>query len=339
MEPSVEPPQPNWGWWTILVTGWRLAATTFSAALLVFVAVCYWRRPDVCTVVTLFPPWCWVLIGGAVAGLAFSRVRWWPSVILAVGWLTFLVGFADEPSSFVRMWLPQPARSESLRVVTLNCAGVGSAARAVRAFDPDIVLVQESPSSGDLEALATDMFGSTTNLVRGVDASILARGRVQEVQVPRQSRGNFVHARVELRGQAVNVISLRLWPCPVQFNLWSPDCWRYYQWNREGRRRQLAQVADYIATLPDDVPLIVGGDFNCPPRDAVFRLLEPRLTDAYSVAGRGWGATIIALAGWQLIRIDQIWVSGQLQPLGVVARFAEGSDHSMVVADFAVESP
>ena len=52
-----------------------------------------------------------------------------------------------------------------------------------------------------------------------------------------------------------------------------------------------------------------GGDFNCPPRDAVFRLLEPRLTDAFAAAGRGWGATIIEFSGWPLIRIDQIWTS------------------------------
>ena len=59
-------------------------------------------------------------------------------------------------------------------------------------------------------------------------------------------------------------------------------------WNRETRRRQLAQIADYAKTLPADEPLILGGDFNCPPRDAVLKLLEPRLTDALPVAGCGW---------------------------------------------------
>jgi endonuclease/exonuclease/phosphatase (EEP) superfamily protein YafD len=173
-------------------------------------------------------------------------------------------------------------------------------------------------------------------LVRGVDASILARGHVTAVEVPPRFRGNFVHARVQLDGRTVNVISLRLFPCPVRFDFWSRDAWRYYRVNRENRRRQLEQIAEYIKTLPSDEPLIVGGDFNCPPRDAVLRLLEPRLTDAFAAAGRGWGATIIEFSGWPLIRIDQIWTSNQLRATCAFAAAAAPSDHHMTVADFSL---
>lgn len=338
MDTNDAPAGSNSGRLAVLATLLRSVAWTASAALLTFVAVCYWRRFDACTVITLFPPWCWVLIGVVIGWLAFSRRRWIPSAILAVAWLAFLVVFSDSPMSLARAWLPQPERGQNLRVVSLNCAGAGTAARAVRTFDPDIVLLQESPSADVLTALATEMFGSSANLVRGVDASILARGRVREVQVPRELMGNFVHARVELDGTTINVISLRLYPCPVRLDLWSRACWQNYVSNREIRRRQLAQVANYIATLREDEPLIVGGDFNCPPRDAVFRLLEPRLADSFPVAGRGWGATIIELCGWPLIRIDQIWTSRQLRPESVFARRAYSSDHHMVVADFSLDA-
>ena len=210
----------------------------------------------------------------------------------------------------------------------------GPAARDVRQFDPDVVLIQESPRADLLALFATDMYGSDANLVRGPDASILARGQVTAVAVPPDARANFVHARVALDGRTINVISLRLYPCPIRLDLWSPACWRYYQSNRETRRRQLSRIADYVKTLPTDEPLILGGDFNCPPRDAVLRLLQPLLTDAFPVAGRGWGATIIEIYGWPLIRIDQIWTSHELRATSAFAHRAYASDHHMVVADF-----
>lgn len=313
----------------------RWTAWLLSTALLLFVAACYWGRFDACTVVTLFPPWFWVLPGAFLAWLGSSRDRWLPSAVLLVGWTAFLAAFADTPSSLIRAALPQPERG-AIRVITLNCASEAAAAREVQSFAPDIVLFQESPSSDVLSKFATELFGSSVNLVRGPDASILARGKVTPVEVPTESRGSFVHARVLVDGRLINVLSLRLYPCPVRLDLWSPACWRSYQSNRATRRRQLARIAAYLATLPADEPLVVGGDFNCPPGDPVLRLLQPRLTDAFRTAGRGWGATIIEFCGWPLIRIDQIWTSAELHATNVFARRAAGSDHHMVVADFSV---
>lgn len=77
-----------------------------------------------------------------------------------------------------------------------------------------------------------------------------------------------------------------------------------------------------------------GHAFNCPPEDATLRLLKPWLTDAFTVAGRGWGATIIEIAHLPLIRIDQIWTNAELRAVNAYAERAYGSDHHMVVADF-----
>jgi len=119
-------------------------------------------------------------------------------------------------------------------------------------------------------------------------------------------------------------------------DLWSPRCWEAFRENRERRRRQLNKIAKYVATIPADRPLVFGGDFNCPPGDAVLRLLRPRLTDSFTVAGRGWGGTIIN--DWPAIRIDQIWTSRQLAAVAVVARKTRFSDHRMVVGDFLLVS-
>jgi vancomycin resistance protein VanJ len=307
-----------------------------SIAILMFVSLAYWRRYDEWAAVTLYPVWCWAALGLFLVFIGSSRWRWRKAVVLVALWAAFLFAFADAPWSLVRAFQATPARGE-LRVATLNCAGIGGALQKVVVHQPDIVLVQESPLAEELAAVARELFGDEAKVVRGPDASILARGDVTTVEVPAPYRENFVHARVTIDGRATNVISLRLYPCPVRIDVWSSDCWKSYEANRVTRRRQLERVANYVSTLPEDEPLIVGGDFNCPPGDAVLWLLEPRLTDAFTVAGRGWGATIIDIAGVSMIRIDQIWTSRQLTATKVFAAPALPSDHRMVVADFLVE--
>jgi endonuclease/exonuclease/phosphatase (EEP) superfamily protein YafD len=317
----------------------RAALWAASALLLVFVLLSFWERFDACTVVTLFPTWCWATAGLAIALLGWSRRHARLCGALVAAWLLFLVVFSDTPISLLRSALPEPTRGRTLRVVSLNCAGRSTAAEEVAALDPDVVLIQESPWQNDLTALARRMYGPGSHVLLGPDASILARGSITPVAVPPALRENFVHARVEVDGTTIDVISLRLYPCPIRLDIWSPDCWKSYQANRITRRRQLTKIADYVATLPADTRLVVGGDFNCPPRDAVLTLLEPRLTDAFTVAGRGWGATIIELFGWPMIRIDQVWTSPQLRAINVFAHESLFSDHSMVVADFVLDNP
>ena len=309
-----------------------------SALLLAFVSLCFWERFDACTVVTLFPTWCWAGAGMMLVLLGYSRRHWRMFGALAAAWLLFLVVFSDTPISLLRVVLPESRREATVRIVSLNCAGETAAVEEVAALDPDVVLIQESPRHSGLDALARQMYGLGNHAQLGLDASILARGEVTPVAVPPALRGNIVHARVDVDGTTLDVISLRLSSCPIRMDIWSRDCWKMYQANRATRRRQLSTIANYVATLPADARLVVGGDFNCPPRDAVLSLLKPRLTDAFTAAGRGWGATIIELFGWPMIRIDQIWTC-HLQATDVFALATQFSDHHMVVADFALDNP
>ncbi len=333
MNAEIESPEPADQRGSCLAAALRDGLFLVSGMLLAFVAVCYWQHFDACAFVTLFPPWIWTAGGLALVALARSAHRRWPSVLLMVLWLAFLIGASDTPLSLARACWWTPQRSGTIRVVSLNCAGNSAATRDIRDVDPDIVLVQESPSADALTALAAELYGSSANLVRGPDASILARGHVTAVPIPPRYSENFVHARVEVDGRVINVISLRLFPCPVNLDFWSADCWRYYRTNRQNRRRQLATIVDYAKTLPTNEALILGGDFNCPPRDAVLELLQPGLSDAFVTAGRGWGATIIELAGVPLIRIDQIWINSDFRAVIAFAQRADGSDHHMAIAD------
>jgi vancomycin resistance protein VanJ len=230
-------------------------------------------------------------------------------------------------------WQAARARGQALRVVSLNCAGGSAEAAAeVAAYRPDIVLLQESPGREEVARLGRRLWGSEAAVLAGLDASMLVHGRLEPVLLPPMLRAYFVEARARLAsGIETEVVSLRLTPALVRLDFWSPDCWREQAANRRGRREQLQAVARQLVALPTDAPVILGGDFNAPARDAIFRLLRPRLHDTFPEGGQGWGDTILNEIPLQ--RIDQVWVSDHFHAAAVVARRTRNSDHRMVVCD------
>lgn len=305
-------------------------AFALSAVLCAAVVVVYACRPDACAAATVFPIWVWTLAGLAFVAAARRQVgrRW--AACAALAWCAVLLIFADHPASVLRF--SGGANTRILRIVSLNCASSSQALREVAALNPDIVLVQESAGREPLLALALEMFGTDGHAVWGPDASILARGRLARLEMPGSVAGNAAHARLELKnGLAFEVVSLRLEPALVRVDLWSPDCWREQTANRRRRGAQLHAIAGALPASSSKTPLIFGGDFNAPPGDAVFRSLVPRLHDAFSDAGRGWGNTIINAAPF--LRIDQIWLSPQLKAVDVYSVATRHSDHRMVVCD------
>jgi endonuclease/exonuclease/phosphatase family metal-dependent hydrolase len=124
---------------------------------------------------------------------------------------------------------------------------------------------------------------------------------------------------------------------PFRLDLWSPACWQAYRANRKFQHAQMSGIAQQIAALPRDVPIVAGGDWNAPAGDAVFSTLQPRLYDTFSEAGRGWGNTITN--EFPVLRIDQIWASSQWRTSTVVARKTQHSDHRMVICDLQLAAP
>ena len=167
-----------------------------------------------------------------------------------------------------------------------------------------------------------------------LDASIVAHGVITKLPLPDTVVTNPVHARITLLdGNEFELVSLRLEPPLVRIDLWSPECWREQTANRQRRRTQLENIMSSVAAFSAETPLIVGGDFNAPPGDAVFQMLVPALHDAFGEKGRGWGNTIINAAPF--LRIDQVWLSPQFRAVDVYSRKTKNSDHRMVVCDVA----
>lgn len=160
-----------------------------SVLLWMFVSACYLFRPIECAAITVFPVWLWMIPGGLMVGVLWllrCKAR-----TLAVLWLVFLVAFAEEPRSLLRVLLPTP-RSDArgrMRIVSLNCAGgLLEAAREVVGFRLDIVLFQGSPSENEVRRLAHELFGDGGGWAHGPDGSIIARGRVNPYTMGREDR-------------------------------------------------------------------------------------------------------------------------------------------------------
>jgi endonuclease/exonuclease/phosphatase (EEP) superfamily protein YafD len=315
-------------------------AVALSAALCITLTIYYLFRPDLCAAVTVFPVWFWLFPGLLLLAVGYHRAhrRWFAAALCL--WLFYLTLLAEEPKSLIRSlgpvssdWEAARQRGEGMRVVSLNCAG-GSpeAALEIAAYNPDIVLLQESPPRKEVEEIGRRLFGEQAATLWGLDASIVARGSLEPRALPRALQSYCAQARLRLpNGFQTEVFSLRLQPVPFRADLWNPDCWRTMMRDRRQRRLQLQAVVHRIAATPAPVPVILGGDFNAPQGDAIFQSLRPRLRDAFSAAGRGWGNTITA--DYPVLRIDQIWVSDRFHPVSVVARRLQNSDHRLVICD------
>jgi vancomycin resistance protein VanJ len=316
-----------------------------SAILVLGLSLGYGGRFDAWAAITVFPAWAWLVPGLFLVAVGLRRRgnRW--SVLVIGSWLMFLLAYAEEPWSLFRLATSSgsssrasPGDVEVLRVVSLNCdVGNRGAAEEVAAYRPDVIMLQESPGSETVRRLASQIFGVEAGVVTGVDASLIVRGQVIPAELSAKQRATFVQARVRLRsGTEVEIINMRLVPALFRFDLWSPDCWRDQAENRRKRREQLREIARRIESVPETIPIIVGGDFNAPQGDAVFRLLRPRLHDTFAEGGRGWGNTIVN--DFPVLRIDQIWTSHTIRAAWVVARRSRHSDHRMVVCDLTIRS-
>jgi endonuclease/exonuclease/phosphatase (EEP) superfamily protein YafD len=114
-------------------------------------------------------------------------------------------------------------------------------------------------------------------------------------------------------------------------DLWTPTAWRASTANRQLRRAQL-EAALQRDSSQQNLPEILGGDFNAPVSDSVFQLLSG-FQDAHVEAGRGWGNT--AVNSLPIARPDRIWLR-QIDAVSVRAKATRYSDHRLVVADLVI---
>jgi len=304
------------------------------------VSFIFWIQPDTFAAVLVLPRWLWILPGVLLAFLGWTRERKRFALAALCLWFLYAIFFMQEWHNIFRFRRAtvQAAsqRGKMVRVISLNCsAGDENAAREVVNYHPDIVLYQETPLRPILQRLAPQVFGPDAEVLSGSDVSLIAHGTVTPITPGNAQSAPFGHARIELpSGVVVEVFTIRLHPYGIRADLWSPDCWREQRENRERQREQFKWLAREVEKVPVDVPVILGGDFNLPAGDKLFRLLPARIRDTFTIAGHGWGDTLVN--DFPFIRIDQIWCDAHFRPVSAVVQKTVNSDHRMVVCDLSL---
>jgi len=238
-------------------------ALSVSAACCVAIWACIWFQPDWLAAVTLVPAWFWLVPASVLTAFGISRKHKFRSLAVLIVWLTYTGFLVEEVESLVRTgnsptveWKAAYEQDRAFRVVSLNCsvANLNSAAE-VTSFEPDIVLLQESPSRDNLQRLTKEHFGDDGACLWGGDTSIVAAGTIQPVTVDPTS--HFVHATIELpSGVRVDVISVRLNPPVFRLDFWSGGFWNDHRDNRIKHRKQIADVMQRVQEIPESAHLI-----------------------------------------------------------------------------------
>jgi vancomycin resistance protein VanJ len=320
------------------VLGWLpklLLAISFF--LWFVVSPIYIYQPDFCAALTFWPVWLWAILG-IVSSFVAMGVNKKARLVIILAWVAYLT-ISEGTQSFLRgIFLNRECKSvcvggNCLRVISLNCAGGNiKAAEEISQYSPDIVLFQESPSAKELEILKKKLFAKDGEFVIDGDMAILASGHVMKTEVTQNNRSFMTEVRVNLSsGFEIESISVHLPPPPTSINLLSPDCWREHYEDRKLRLQQIVAINEQLKYIADNIPIVVGGDFNAKPWTGASKILSLRLYDTFKRGGFGWPGT--APAHLPLWRIDQIRASRHFKTVKVQNVICKQSDHRMVICD------
>ncbi len=293
----------------------RLIRPMLAALSLISFALTYGFRPDALQAVHWWPLALWT----PVAFLPWLSLRpwrlWRPISVFSILWLVLLHFEGQLPNL-----LDQGKQSETIMVVTLNCAG-GSVEAAQEAFstEADVVLLQEVGNRQEFIDEATKH--GYVKVIWGLDCAIFSNH--WDLSAPQLER-DFVAGTLHIRETRVRIVSLRLTPPLFRLDYWNPECWRAYAEDTRARRNRFKEIVGAVG-LSDD--WIVGGDFNATnPR--IVRDTLPRAEEAMRTQGRTWPGT--GTNDFPFAPVDQLWSNWWMQAW---VRKTNHSDHRMVIAE------
>lgn len=295
-------------------------------AMLVGLAALYRVESDLLAPVRMYPYWCWAALVPLVSVPLRPKKSGRAFLAILVAFIGGTLLLSEEPYYLLASGRPQTEGGRSLRIISINCAG-GSTNPVAEALakDPDVLLLQESPSGAEIGMLLAGRQDLTW--VTGPDGSVIVRGKVDYERF--QTSINSTSVRATVKGREYMITSFRLRPPVFRLDYYSPEAWRAISRNLSERKAEFnALMLDLQASNPDKVAQIIGGDFNAPP--TVTQSLRPGY-DLALEGGSGWNGT--ATNEYPLVRIDRVYTSFRPSAVRTTALKTESSDHRMVVSD------
>lgn len=213
-----------------------------------------------------------------------------------------------------------------IRVATWNIhglrGGVDAVAAVVRGEAVDVLLLQESGPRRRIRAL-----GAALGMVVCGDPRSFPRRRIQNAVLVRPPRAVRSHALdrfhggslLSPRGALVAVLD-DLIAVSVHLGMAGPE-----------RARHIEELLELVDGA--EGPLVVGGDLNAHPEDAVPIAIARRYPDAWERARDGEDPGNTFPSDEPVARIDYLFAGSALRPLRAWTAGGTVSDHLMVIAD------
>lgn len=239
----------------------------------------------------------------------------------------------------LRVGPPRRTGHAALRVVSWNVAG-GAPLAELEALDPDVCLLQEI--GGVSAVMKSSSYWSRFEWHPGFDPGTLTRhpGRVVEtVKIGPWTQPQLIVVTLP-NGQRVLLASVRLVLPSIVVSVASLGDFENVAEGHRERLDQFPRLASLLRTAAvrhHANAIILGGDFNTPGGMPSLEPLEPMLRDGWRAAGIGWGGTMTA--DMPVSRIDQCWVSDEVEVVATWVRTGKGSDHRMLVIDLLIGPP
>ena len=223
----------------------------------------------------------------------------------------------------------------TLRLLSYNVRSmrddVDALARVMREIAPDVAIIQEAPRflrwRSKCAALARRAGMVLVTGGRGSGANLVLSSLAVEV-LDRHELAFTTDKHLHHRGAAIAVLKLR----GARFAV----AGTHLDLIEAPRLRHLDELADFAArTLPENAPLIVGGDLNAVPSSATWQRMQQFGTDTFAAVGTGDGLTYSTVA--PVRRIDGVFADARLTPVRAEAIDSAdvrvASDHRPLVVE------
>lgn len=320
-----------------LASGW--VCIVASCLLLALTLFTYTLQPDHFAAFTLMPIWVWCIIGlcAAIVGrvLAFSGLAWVPAIL----WIAIGLTASDESRALIHFWkqAPQPGPAhphdgrDVIRVITANI-DLQHAAELKR-WQPDVVLLQDARPH-HVHRIAREIFGENASFRTHETNGIITRWDIIAEHTTPGQRSHQTTIHIPEKKQTFKVVNVHLLSAATDLSLWRRGVWTEHRVNRAVRLDELERAVAGLksTTRFPDGPAILGGDFNAPPGDTVYRTIETHFKDAHPAAGRRPGNTYHRR--FPVLRIDRIHATSHFTPVRATTDVAPNSDHRFVIVDF-----
>jgi len=318
---------------------WRRRFARLIGKIAVAAVIAVWGVQEVwgeshwfTALLTYAPPALYLAIPAAallVAALCFD--------LRAAGWALIAAGLCLLGLAQPSLHLPGASKptGKTIRVVTWNVHDRLQDCDVLRAelerLRPDIVCLQEASSPRFRDCWPDAEWTHADSLL------ILTRGRITrhrtiELQPQKHHLRPLLEADVALDGEKFTVLNVHLYSYQLAAALKHPFAEHAREVAEGAVEMRTLQVEEALAWLErQNSRAIVAGDFNTPPRGRLYKRLARTATDSFRAAGTGFGWSFPRSR--PVLRIDYIWVSRDLQPLGCRRLRGGPSDHRAVVAD------